>query len=386
MRGIRLTGHEVAGLYVAQQALLSPLRHDDPVEWQLRANRAVRRLLGADHSVFSVPADAGPGLVTDDTDSSFPERFLGYCTGVERGEYRFRDPYVENAGRMRRAAGTGAFHETALGSREAVRHSVAYQEIFIPAGLTNLVGFSTPLPVGEATQFFSFQGARAVRRSERGAAVLHLLVPAFEAGVRIQRRLALRRTALASVFDRLGQAAAIHSSGGAALHQTDALASLLAAEPEAHRLREAVGALARRLAARWSRRERTMHPPAPDDARAYVRTRAMEYRLLGSYLDADVAGAECVLVLVERLRPVLPSSAALDARFGLTPREAQVAVLLAEGLTDGAIATRLGLRAPTARRHTERVLRKLGVHSRAAVALTLLGPPAPAPQGGDESP
>lgn len=50
--------------------------------------------------------------------------------------------------------------------------------------------------------------------------------------------------------------------------------------------------------------------------------------------------------------------------FGLTSREAEVAVLLAERRTHKEIAKDLGIRPNTARRHSQKVLRKLGIHSK----------------------
>ena len=57
----------------------------------------------------------------------------------------------------------------------------------------------------------------------------------------------------------------------------------------------------------------------------------------------------------------------IRARYGLTPRQLEVARLLAEGLTNGEIAETLGTSYYTARNHAEQVLRRLGVTSRAAV-------------------
>jgi DNA-binding CsgD family transcriptional regulator len=71
--------------------------------------------------------------------------------------------------------------------------------------------------------------------------------------------------------------------------------------------------------------------------------------------------------------PPLPDAPALRARFGLTPREADVAHGLARGGTRRQIAESLGMREATARHHTEAVFRKLGVRTRGAVGLALLG-------------
>jgi DNA-binding CsgD family transcriptional regulator len=68
----------------------------------------------------------------------------------------------------------------------------------------------------------------------------------------------------------------------------------------------------------------------------------------------------------------LPGHTVLQQRFGLTPRESEVALALAEGLSLRAIAASLAVSVSTARSHTEAVFRKLGVHRRSAVAVALL--------------
>jgi len=76
-------------------------------------------------------------------------------------------------------------------------------------------------------------------------------------------------------------------------------------------------------------------------------------------------------VVYAALRRVALTSAPTDllmARYQLTPREAEVARLLAVGKSNAEIAAELLISEHTARRHTEQVLLKLGVRSRAAVA------------------
>ncbi|GLC27957.1 response regulator transcription factor [Roseisolibacter agri] len=65
--------------------------------------------------------------------------------------------------------------------------------------------------------------------------------------------------------------------------------------------------------------------------------------------------------------------AALLARFGLTERQVEVARLLGEGVSNEELAQRLGISPHTARNHTEHVMRKLGVGSRARVGALLRG-------------
>ena len=60
--------------------------------------------------------------------------------------------------------------------------------------------------------------------------------------------------------------------------------------------------------------------------------------------------------------------AAEDAGTGLSPREQEVAVLLAEGLSNAEVARRLYISPTTAAVHVSNILTKLGMSSRAEVA------------------
>jgi DNA-binding NarL/FixJ family response regulator len=66
-----------------------------------------------------------------------------------------------------------------------------------------------------------------------------------------------------------------------------------------------------------------------------------------------------------------PAPVNLHIEYGMTSREIEVALLLAEGCSNRTIAHRLGISAHTARHHTQRVLVKLGVHSRAEAGARL---------------
>jgi DNA-binding response OmpR family regulator len=63
----------------------------------------------------------------------------------------------------------------------------------------------------------------------------------------------------------------------------------------------------------------------------------------------------------------------LAARFQLTPRQAEVARLLAEGLTNEEIGTALSVSRFTARNHVDEVMRKLGASTRGRVGAILRG-------------
>lgn len=79
---------------------------------------------------------------------------------------------------------------------------------------------------------------------------------------------------------------------------------------------------------------------------------------------------QVVVVLLDR--DAASDTESLQDRFGLTPREAEVALLLAKRMSSKEISQRLGISVHTARRHTERILAKLGVRSRNEVRERLL--------------
>ena len=69
----------------------------------------------------------------------------------------------------------------------------------------------------------------------------------------------------------------------------------------------------------------------------------------------------------------------LHERFALTPRQIEVARLVAQGHSNADIAERMGLSFYTVRNYIEQILRRLDVPSRAAVGAMLYGEPGAAP-------
>jgi DNA-binding CsgD family transcriptional regulator len=79
------------------------------------------------------------------------------------------------------------------------------------------------------------------------------------------------------------------------------------------------------------------------------------------------------LVAVVVVRIPGPADDELRQTYGLTPREASVARLIASGLTTPQIAATLGISAHTIRRHSEHVFKKMRVTTRTAVTTLVLG-------------
>jgi len=110
--------------------------------------------------------------------------------------------------------------------------------------------------------------------------------------------------------------------------------------------------------ARWA-----PHPAAPRRLDAamdnvYVRCET---------IDDSRPGVEVVVVAIERDTSPFPPASALQKRFRLTRREAQVALLVAERRSTQEIAEMLFVTRHTVRRHIEKVMLKLGVSRRTDV-------------------
>jgi len=105
-------------------------------------------------------------------------------------------------------------------------------------------------------------------------------------------------------------------------------------------------------------------------AEVEVATRHGRFRVRATFLLQRIRELRAGAVLVT-IRPAtnhLPTQASLMRRFGMTAREADVALLLAQGKRNTAIAEALKISPHTARHHTENVLTKLDVHARSEVS------------------
>lgn len=94
-----------------------------------------------------------------------------------------------------------------------------------------------------------------------------------------------------------------------------------------------------------------------------------ECQLQGTYVGVPLFRQRAsVLVGVRITSGAVTSAERLRERFGLTPKQSRVALLLAQGLRNDEIARRLCISPHTARHHVEQIRMKVGGHTRAAVA------------------
>ena len=102
-----------------------------------------------------------------------------------------------------------------------------------------------------------------------------------------------------------------------------------------------------------------------------IKTSRTNY-LLRSVLVAKAYDPRCATIVeLEQLVPTLPSRAWLIDTYGLTPREAEISLLLARGLSNRQIAWQLDISPYTVSTHAEHIVEKLGIHTRKALALKI---------------
>jgi DNA-binding CsgD family transcriptional regulator len=118
---------------------------------------------------------------------------------------------------------------------------------------------------------------------------------------------------------------------------------------------------------------RQMARPDSEPATREVTSNGLTYRLEGRRLhNAPDSVGPIVLVFVGSAPKPVPDETDLCRQFGFTRKEVKVAILIAEGLSNEAVAAALSISTHTARHHTERVLAKLGLRSRSRVKAALL--------------
>ena len=107
-----------------------------------------------------------------------------------------------------------------------------------------------------------------------------------------------------------------------------------------------------------------IHAGRPEEARRYAEVATGLLARWGGWRVAELSAVRSRLGLTDL-------AAEVTAPIGLTPREREVAVLLAEGLTNAELARRLYISPRTAAVHVSNILAKLGVSSRTQVAARL---------------
>jgi DNA-binding CsgD family transcriptional regulator len=251
--------------------------------------------------------------------------------------------------------------------------SAYYHECVVPHRCFDAVGMTVELapvpgPTALAKMLLHHESETGPKFGRRGVTLLRLLQPAFAAGVRARLASQAAGAKLGALVDDLSQPVLLLDPASRNLvHVNRALNDLLASDPD----RDA--ALARLQALGTALLQQMRSPPGSLEAR--IETGGASWTASCSLVDAGLFGSTTLAMITLKcdVRPRL-AHGEIVRRFGLTRKQAVVASLIADGLSNHEIAGRLSISPHTARHHVEGVLAKLGARRRGQVAVILQGP------------
>lgn len=363
---ITLSSDDLQKLGRATRLLLSPLDHVSVDGWRSAVNHAVKELLHADSAGFLLPVSEGLTMYSVEHNPRELARYPDVVApdmadGTTMWEQMIKSG-VDTLANM-----YGHHYDRYLGS-------AYYQEYAGANGAHDTL--SAAISVGgvdaRAMASLHFWHARPDARlfGEREVALLRLLFPAFTAGVETQLRWGQHQQNLLNALDGLGHAALVCDVSGKLLHVTPCVNAMLQADPESAFVRAELLAMAGEMC-RVARGRCEHHVELRGAVRSF-RTAHTRYRMHACLYGPHSSGdASYVLASLERLTPTRRSADDLRDEFSLTRTEARVALLLGEGKANTDVARELFISPHTARRHTERVLGKMGLSSRSEVGAKL---------------
>ncbi len=367
-----LSSSHLLQLENASRALLSPLAAPTATVWLQEAGRLVRDFIGGDRVVLMAPHE--PGKYYSEDAPEVANGVAGYIEGVASEGILFTDPVVRSWDRLRKQSGQEVLSWDL--SRQLVEtnghrmfDSPIVSDVLQGQRYNDFAVLVRSTEAGDAMVWALHREHGGFTFGEQTTTVLGTLLPSFRAGLDALLRFGAYRHTLDAVSEPL----AAFDADGRLLHQNAALSHLLTADPDRDRLDVELRVLARRLRAlAFPLRHEASAPAA---ASREVTTARGRYVLRGLLLPPSSGGFGEALLVSAALDapPALPDAEAVRARHGLTKREAEVALLVAEGLSNAEVAERLFVSPHTARHHVENVLGKLGLASRAAVAARLMG-------------
>lgn len=363
---IRFSSIDLTRLTAAVDTCVRPYDFPTIEEWRACLLDKVMELLDAPLGRCDL---AGIGLKEDRISKGYDGVFENYVS-----HFMHLDPSYDLMQRVKMTTYTRRHRHRIAGEVWTARYrrSVVFQEFYLPNQLLDGAGIWLREGGMVAHVHAETRGEGSDLFDERGRRLLQLLEPAFRAAalaIQDGSHFALQAHAL---LDGTSQPLALLDRNARWVHRTPALQEVLRTLPSeaAAGLLELVQGLALRLI----QPAVTTRPSVTLDSPVVI---AHGFRVSGVLLGPDGPFARpYALIRLEPLDSSAPGAAGRARRAGLTGRETEVAMLLARGLSDKAIAVRLQISWATARRHTENILRKLKIGSRGAVAHALGGLPA----------
>jgi DNA-binding CsgD family transcriptional regulator len=368
---VRVVASRLEALERALHVLLSPMAYPDWRSWRRDAHQRLLELTGAERMALYTPLGSDtdawcvPGLTTEWSMLTHPEP--GSADAVRQLSGVFAAPTDVRAGAppQRQDGSNSGIHSHHTGSGVALSSQTGPSRVEIGSIEVDFGG-------GKPAVLAFTDGRRHWWRPDaERVASLKAVLPALRHGLMQWRKAADDRTDLVRFTEALSDAVFLFDRGGTLLHANEH-ARILAASPNGARVRGEAQQVAWAVDAA-ARRARTT-PTAGDTIIRELTAGDDRLKLRGIRPPESIRGADAaVLVIVAHVVSAPLTDDDLRARFGLTPREAEVTRLVAEGLSNQEIADRLSVSFFTARNHVERLLVKLGVGNRARVSALLTG-------------
>ena len=289
------------------------------------------------------------------------DNFMGHD---QQGYSLFEDDYITKQHQLVRYFGQKAVHDALVYDLSKWRECRMYGEGYQLVDIERQMALSVPLPQGESLLVFGYNEDNIPELGAECHQLLDLILPAYEANVRFRQRLAGQFADWINRIDQTGDALIAFSIDGKEHYRNAALKKLLITEPKSEALLAAIQLFAVQPSAD------TTSPSSPVGRASCTVTLAYQSYRLRRYLDCSSLPVPTLMIAVER-NSILPASERWQSVFNLTSREAEVVELLTQGLTDREVAERLFISVHTAHRHSERILKKLNISSRAGIAHAL---------------
>jgi DNA-binding CsgD family transcriptional regulator len=374
-----LSPPDLKALRAVNDALLDPLSHDTIEGWLLAVCGRFEALCQASAGFAGFSLAQGEARFVS---SELPQNYLDRMTQIarsQRGRLGGGDPSIEHLmdGLRHRVSGVATTFDLLNPGGfqfDQLKETPMFRDVACPLGIPGSTllfhsGASGEYMVHAAFPEFEHRPFEAATEAIVGA-----LLPSFAASIGALARLGNARHAMGVLLDVLEDGAVVFDDvGRKALARNVAMSRLVRDEADAVGLERMVIQAA--AAAAW---QTSVSAPVPSIraaqplARGWRSSAGTSYRLRAVRLPSgSLTAGEAILVLIQRIGPLVPNASELRHRFGLTKREAEVAYRLAYGSSDREIASELRLSPHTVRHHAEAVFVKAGVTSRKALALHL---------------
>ena len=351
---------QVLQMRTALRELLAQRAGERGDVWRQSVLRSLRILTGSDKAVLVVRTGAGPFACGEDMGQDLLSAYVARFADLDRSRAAMAEFGLE------------VWSLSQLWPPGELERSRYYQTFAAPNRLHETVGVTLQFASPRAEVCLVFhkteRGLPAVTDHRRE--LLSLLLEPIRAGFGADLGTHDPIPQMSSLIEVTGQALALYGLDGRELTQNPVMRRILAQDQDRNALLDQLRGVARSVLERRANGGEPRGRPHrhADGTRREVATSQAAYRLRGNLVGRNALGhGTAILVSLDRVAFQVPAPDSLRARYGLTPRELQVASLLMHRLTNAEIARMLSISPHTARHHTESILAKFGVRSREAL-------------------